>query len=139
MKVNKERRLIYFIQVLSICFSNPCNLSQTKSSLFAFHIHVIYHIFVEPMKLFVSFDGSYSNTVEDHFITLIWCKCYVGVIHTVTVIKKSVVLRVLGNPKVMHTYRRQEITLSLSPVYSYLHSPSGASTTFVSSHTAITI
>lgn len=56
---------------ISICYSHPCNLSH----------------FVEPMKLFVSFDGSYSNTVEDHFIDLsrtirfcIWCKYYVGVI-----------------------------------------------------------
>ena len=36
----------------------------------------------------------------------------------------------------MHTHRRQAITLSLSPICSYLHSPSGVSTTFVSSHTA---
>ena len=40
------------------------------------------------MKLFVSFDCSYINTVEDHFIALshtikfyIWCKHYVGVSH----------------------------------------------------------
>lgn len=36
----------------------------------------------------------------------------------------------------MHTHRRQAITLSLSPICSYLHSPSSVSTTFVSSHTA---
>ena len=53
--------------------------------------------------------------------------------HTTTIIKKSVIL---GIPKVMHTHRRKAITLSLSPICTYLHSPWSVSTTFVSSHTA---
>lgn len=59
------------------------------------------------MKLFVSFDGSYSNTVEDHFITLshtikfyIWCKYYVGVISHCHHHKENC-RPLLGNPNVL--------------------------------------
>lgn len=59
------------------------------------------------MKLFVSFDGSYSNTVEDHFIALshtikfyIWCKYYVGVISHYHHHKEKC-RPLLGNPKVL--------------------------------------